>query len=80
VRGASEGGPKLGDGEGAISDAPRRAGNPLRLFIAKVRRLADALEDGREFRIQVAGQRVRIPADVMISVEHERGAQLRGKR
>jgi hypothetical protein len=50
------------------------------MFIAKVRRLADALEDGREFRIQVAGQRVGIPADVMISVEHERGAELRWKR
>jgi hypothetical protein len=50
------------------------------MFIAKVQRLADALEDGREFRIQVAGQRVGIPADVMISVEPERGAELRRKR
>lgn len=43
-----------------------------RLFIAKLRRLADALEQGRAFSIQVAGERVRVPAHASISVEHER--------
>ena len=42
-------------------------------FAAKLRRLADALEDGSRFRIQVAGTRVSVPPDAEISVEHERG-------
>jgi amphi-Trp domain-containing protein len=43
-----------------------------RNFIAKLRRLADALEAGNAFSIQVAGERMRVPADASISVEHER--------
>ena len=42
-------------------------------FAAKLRRLADALESGSSFRIQVAGQRFRVPKRARISVEHERG-------
>jgi amphi-Trp domain-containing protein len=45
----------------------------VRRFAAKLRRLADSLESGRPFRIQVAGQRISIPARATISVEHERG-------
>ena len=41
-------------------------------FIAKLRRLADALESGSTFSIQVAGKRIRVPAKASISVEHER--------
>lgn len=42
-------------------------------FIAKLRRLADALESGTPFSIQVAGKRIRVPANASISVEHEKG-------
>jgi amphi-Trp domain-containing protein len=42
-------------------------------FVAKLRRLADALEAGEPFTIQVAGHRFTVPADADISVEHERG-------
>jgi amphi-Trp domain-containing protein len=42
-------------------------------FAAKLRRLADALESGSSFRIQVAGERFRVPKDARISVAHERG-------
>ena len=42
-------------------------------FAAKLRRLADALESGGPFRIQIAGQRFTVPRDAAISVEHERG-------
>lgn len=42
-------------------------------FAAKLRRLADALEAGTQFRIQVAGERIRVPKRAEISVEHERG-------
>ena len=44
-------------------------------FVAKLRRLADALEQGRRFSIQVAGKRVYIPAKAAISIEHERSEQ-----
>jgi len=41
--------------------------------VAKLRRLADALEKEQPFRIQVAGERIRVPARAEFSVEHERG-------
>ena len=41
-------------------------------FAAKLRRLADAIEQGRAFTIQVAGERLRIPATAEFNVEHER--------
>ncbi len=41
--------------------------------VAKLRRLADALESGTAFRIQIAGERIRVPARAEFSVEHERG-------
>lgn len=41
--------------------------------VAKLRRLADALETGKPFRIQVAGERIRVPARAEFSIEHERG-------
>ncbi len=41
-------------------------------FVDKLRRLADALETNQPFVIQVAGERMRIPADVTFNVEHER--------
>jgi amphi-Trp domain-containing protein len=43
--------------------------------VAKLRRLADALESGKPFRIQIAGERIRVPARAEFSVEHERSAQ-----
>ena len=48
---------------------------PPRQFAAKLRRLADAIERGGRFRIQVAGERVVVPASAVINVEHERGAE-----
>ena len=44
---------------------------PRREFVAKLRRLADALESGAPFAIQVAGRRLRIPADSSFNIEHE---------
>ena len=41
-------------------------------FVAKLRRLADALEAGQPFEIQVAGERLYVPATAQFSVEHER--------
>lgn len=40
--------------------------------VAKLRRLADALERDESFRIQIAGERFRVPKHAEFSVEHER--------
>jgi amphi-Trp domain-containing protein len=45
---------------------------PRKDFVAKLRRLADALEAGKAFTIQVAGERLHIPADAVFNIEHER--------
>ena len=41
--------------------------------VAKLRRLTNALEKETAFRIQIAGERVRVPARAQFSIEHERG-------
>lgn len=60
----------------AVSDHPR---DVERIYstpevVAKLRRLADALETGQPFRIQVAGERIHVPARAEFSIEHERGS------
>ncbi|GER79193.1 MAG: amphi-Trp domain-containing protein [Anaerolineae bacterium] len=47
---------------------------PVKQFVKKLRRLADCIEQGRMFQMQVAGERVSIPATAIINIEHERGA------
>ena len=39
---------------------------------AKLRRLADCLEQRKPFTIQIAGERLTIPASATFTVEHER--------
>lgn len=39
---------------------------------AKLRRLADALEEGRTFRIQIGGERVAVPPDARVEFEYQR--------
>ena len=62
-------------------------GYSAKQFSAKLRRLADAIEEGRSFSIQIDGERVTIPPGAAVSVEHERAGveeevefQLRWKR
>ncbi len=40
-------------------------------FVDTLRRLADALEAGEAFRIQVAGKRFTVPGDASLVIEHE---------
>ena len=42
-------------------------------FVAKLRRFADAVEQGEAFVIQIAGERVHVPARAVFNIEHERG-------
>lgn len=45
---------------------------PVSEFVAKLRRLADALEAGEQFEIQIAGERIYIPVRAQYNIEHER--------
>ena len=40
--------------------------------VKKLRRLADCIEQGKPYRIQVAGEKINVPADAVFNVEHER--------
>ena len=46
---------------------------PVTEFVAKLRRLADALETGERFEIQIANERIFVPARATYNIEHERG-------
>jgi amphi-Trp domain-containing protein len=45
---------------------------PLPDFVEKLRRLADAIESGRRFEIQIAGERISVPVRARYNIEHER--------
>jgi amphi-Trp domain-containing protein len=40
--------------------------------VAKLRRLADALEEGKTFEIQIAGERIYIPPYASVEFEYAR--------
>ena len=40
--------------------------------VAKLRRLADALEEGKTFEIQVAGERIYVPPHANVEFEYQR--------
>ena len=42
-------------------------------FVAKLRRFADSVEQGEAFVIQIAGERIHVPARAVFNIEHERG-------
>ena len=50
-------------------------GYPQADFVAKLRRLADAIENGERFVIQVAGERISVPAKAIFNIEHERSGK-----
>lgn len=41
-------------------------------FADKLRRLADSLESGKPFEIQIAGERIYVPVRAAFNIEHER--------
>lgn len=41
-------------------------------FVSKLRRLADSIENGTKFEIQIAGERIYIPVRAIFNIEHER--------
>lgn len=47
-------------------------GYPKADFVAKLRRLADSIENGERFEIQIEGERIYVPARAQFTIEHER--------
>ncbi len=43
--------------------------------VAKLRRLADALEEGKTFEIQIAGERIYVPPYAAVEFEYERSGE-----
>jgi amphi-Trp domain-containing protein len=41
-------------------------------FVAKLRRLADSIENETKFEIQIAGERIYVPVRAEFNIEHER--------
>lgn len=57
-----------------MSDGDRdvEKGYSVSEYVSKLRRLADSLESGDKFEIQIAGERVYVPVDAVYTIEHER--------
>jgi amphi-Trp domain-containing protein len=41
-------------------------------FVAKLRRLADAIENGERIEIRIAGERIYVPVRATFAIEHEK--------
>lgn len=57
---------------GSQSERDLEKGYSKSEFVAKLRRLADAIENGERFEIQIAGERIYVPARATFTIEHER--------
>ena len=44
---------------------------PTKEVVAKLRRLAEALEEGKTFEIQIAGERIYIPPYAAVEFEYQ---------
>lgn len=69
------------------ADRDIEKGYPKTEFVAKLRRLADAIENDERFEIQISGERIYVPAHAVFTIEHERSGdeeevefQMRWKR
>ncbi len=54
------------------SDRDIEKAYPASQFVAKLRRLADAIESSQPFTIQIANERIYVPKDAVFNIEHER--------
>jgi amphi-Trp domain-containing protein len=53
-------------------DRDMEKGYSVKQMVAKLRRFADCLEHGKQFKIQIAGERIQIPSKAVFNIEHER--------
>jgi amphi-Trp domain-containing protein len=51
-------------------------GYTVKQMVAKLRRLADCLENDKPFRIQIAGEKLNIPSKAIFNIEHEREGKM----
>ena len=58
------------------ADRDIEKGYSAKQMAAKLRRLADCLEQGKQFQIQIAGERIYIPAGAIFNIEHEREGRM----
>ena len=54
------------------NDRDIEKGYSVKQALAKLRRLVNCIEQGKPYRIQVAGERINVPADAVFNIEHER--------
>ncbi|GAA0583076.1 amphi-Trp domain-containing protein [Halomonas salifodinae] len=60
---------------GSKAERDVEKGYPKADFVAKLRRLADAIEQGERFEIQIAGERIYVPVRAEFTIEHERSSE-----
>jgi amphi-Trp domain-containing protein len=53
-------------------DTEKEKSYSTREVVAKLRRLADALEQEQTFEIQIAGERISVPPSARVEFEYER--------
>ncbi|HEX8557325.1 MAG TPA: amphi-Trp domain-containing protein [Pyrinomonadaceae bacterium] len=63
----------MGEEKDAEKDAEKSYSN--KEVVAKLRRLADALEEGKTFEIQIAGERVYVPPYASVEFEYARDGE-----
>jgi amphi-Trp domain-containing protein len=55
-----------------MSDRDVEKEYPKEEFVEKLRRLADSIESGENFRISIAGEAIYVPDRATFTIEHER--------
>jgi amphi-Trp domain-containing protein len=58
--------------EDSFADRDVEVSHDLASFVAELRRLADSLEQGEAFTIEVDGEMIAVPPHARMSVAHER--------
>jgi len=51
-------------------------GYTTKQMVAKLRRLADCLENGKQFKIQIANEKISVPTGATFNIEHEREGKM----
>ncbi|MCP3888102.1 MAG: amphi-Trp domain-containing protein [Desulfobulbaceae bacterium] len=58
------------------ADRDIEKGYTTQQMVAKLRRLADCLEIGKQFKIQIANEKISVPAGATFNIEHEREGKM----
>jgi amphi-Trp domain-containing protein len=58
------------------ADRDIEKGYTTKQMVAKLRRLAGCLENGKQFKIQIANEKISVPAGATFNIEHEREGKM----